>query len=370
MADCIVFWQRMLTPHMTELAKQLGHAGAEVYYVAEQRLSADRLSLGWEADDPTECEVHYIVSSDDARELVDRFPRHAVHITQGVRANGLIAHAQRRIALEGLRQYAIMETVDLRGPRGWIKQFLYAFRFCMFAGSLEGLLAIGEGTAEWVMKRSPRTMRAIPFAYFLRGRNARPLARVESVFKFLFVGSLIGLKRVDLLLEALSGLLDRPFEVEIIGDGSDRMKLERQAKTMLPGRTIFLGTVGMNAAINRIALADCLVLPSAHDGWGAVVSEAQINGTPVVCSTKCGAAGTVRASGFGAVFDAGDVGSLRRCLAARLDEGWVDEARRERLSAWARCLTADVGAQYLLDIIHRDHEAAGRIVPPWERVRA
>ena len=35
MTDCIVFWQRMLTPHMTELARQLPVAGAEARYLLE-----------------------------------------------------------------------------------------------------------------------------------------------------------------------------------------------------------------------------------------------------------------------------------------------------------------------------------------------
>jgi glycosyltransferase involved in cell wall biosynthesis len=367
MMDCIVFWQRMLTPHMTELARELARGGAEVHYVAEEVLSLDRRATGWEADELSEVGVHYVVSHEDARNLVDRFPRHAVHITQGVRANGLIVQAQRRLASEGLRQYAIMEAVDLRGSGGRIKPFLYAARFWALAGKIEGLLAIGEGTPEWVARLSPRSMRAIPFAYFLKGRRARLPVREGSIFRFIFVGSLIHSKRVDLLLEALSGLSGRPFEVEIVGDGPNRAQLERQAHALLPGRTVFCGTLVMNDAINRIAAADCLVLPSVHDGWGAVVSEAQINGTPVICSSRCGASGTVRASGFGAVFESGDVDNLRRCLAAMLNKGRIDAAGRDNLGAWARCLTAEAGARYLLEIIGQEGRSAGGIVAPWER---
>jgi hypothetical protein len=55
-----------------------------------------------------------------------------------------------------------------------------------------------------------------------------------------------------------------------------------------------------------MAQADCLVLPSIHDGWGAVASESLMVGTPVVCSDACGVAGVVQASGVGGVFPVKD----------------------------------------------------------------
>lgn len=367
MTDSIVFWQRMLTPHMTELARELARAGVEVHYVTEQALSEERRAMGWRADDLSEVEVHYIDTPDKARRLVNSLTPQAVHITQGVRANGLVSDAQKQIMTNGLRHYPIMEKVDLRGPGRWIKPFVYAMRFWALARNIEGVLTIGEDTPEWVARRSPGTLRAIHFAYFLKGRHTRPSNREGSAFRFIFVGSLIDRKRVDLLLDALSGLCSHPFEVEIVGDGPDRADLERQAHVLLPGRTVFRGIFGMDTSIDWIAAADCLVLPSDHDGWGAVVSEAQINGTPVVCSSECGAAGTVRASGFGAVFNAGDVGSLRQCLAAMLDKGPVNVDEREKLAAWATCLTARAGAQYLLEIVSPNGRAISHIVPPWER---
>ena len=39
---------------------------------------------------------------------------------------------------------------------------------------------------------------------------------------------------------------------------------------------------------NTIYQADNLVLPSSHDGWGAVTTEALMVGTPVICSDTCG----------------------------------------------------------------------------------
>ena len=42
-----------------------------------------------------------------------------------------------------------------------------------------------------------------------------------------------------------------------------------------------------------MAAADVLVLPSRFDGWGAVVNEALMVGTPVICSDRCGASDVI-----------------------------------------------------------------------------
>lgn len=367
MTECIVFWQRMLTPHMTELARQLAVVGATVHYVAEETLSAERSAMGWKAGELAPVNVHIVKTPRAARDLVDQFPREAIHITQGVRSNGLVGTAQKQISARRLRQFPIMEKVDLRGPKGRLKPYVYALRFWQLADEIDGILAIGDGTPEWIARHAPKRVRAIPFAYFLSGRRPQLAVPSPSVFRFVFVGSLIQLKSVDLLIEALAGLAESHFDLVIVGDGPERARLGRRAEEFIPGRVRFAGTLDMEASVDQISRADCLVLPSAHDGFGAVVSEALINGTPVICSSECGAAGMVRASGCGAVFTAGNLDGLRRCLSEMLDRGRIDAEGRETLATWARSLTAEAGARYLIEIIRRDRADTGPIVPPWER---
>lgn len=350
---------------MTELARELVQLGVDVHYVAEEALSDERRAMGWVTGDLAGANLHYIATPEAARTLVESFPAHTVHITQGVRANGLVADAQRRIIDIGHRHYPIMEKVDLRGLVGKIKPFVYMARLRAISRRVTGILCIGEGTDAWVMKHAPRGLDVIPFVYFLRGKVESDAPRAQGPFRFVYVGSLIQRKRVDLLIQALELLLQRPFELEIVGDGPLRAQLEHMAKEKLFGRVTFRGTLPMDQAIKQIKAADCLVLPSDKDGFGAVVSEAQINGTPAICSSECGAAATVRASGAGGVFAAGDVASLKQVLGEMLDHGSLHDAQREALSDWARCLTAEVGADYLLDIVNR---GLGDVVqPPWER---
>ena len=114
---------------------------------------------------------------------------------------------------------------------------------------------------------------------------------------------------------------------------------------------------------------DCLVLPSRHDGWGAVVSEALLSGVPAVCSDACGVSGVVECSRVGGVFRSGDARSLAQVLSGVVSKGASPPEARIRLAAWARgCLSGAAGAAYLSEIIaHADTGRGTSPVAPWRR---
>ena len=112
-------------------------------------------------------------------------------------------------------------------------------------------------------------------------------------------------------------------------------------------------------------MADCLVLPSRHDGWGAVVSESLMAGTPVICSDHCGAAGVVQASGVGGVFRSGSKNGLQHQLEQCIAAGKPLNGDRARLARWASSLGARQGAHYLLKILENEGSGADKPLPPW-----
>jgi len=108
------------------------------------------------------------------------------------------------------------------------------------------------------------------------------------------------------------------------------------------------------------------VLPSRYDGWGAVVSEALMAGTPVICSDACGTAGVVRASKVGGVFANGDRDTLARRLREVLDVGPLTYQARAELALWARSLGAEAGATYLLAVLEYVEGNGNHPMPPWQ----
>ncbi|QDV34188.1 glycosyltransferase [Tautonia plasticadhaerens] len=102
-----------------------------------------------------------------------------------------------------------------------------------------------------------------------------------------WVGRMVPRKGLDTLLDALALLAADPeppeFELELIGDGPDRRRLERRAGALgLPGRIRFAGWGGPPDVRRAIRGARALVLPSEAEGLPNVLLEAMALGRPVV----------------------------------------------------------------------------------------
>jgi glycosyltransferase involved in cell wall biosynthesis len=95
-----------------------------------------------------------------------------------------------------------------------------------------------------------------------------------------FVGALEPEKGVDTAIRAVSATHE--LQLLIAGDGSERVRLERLAQEVAPGRVYFLGRVPSSAPV--LAAADVLVLPSLTEGVPAVAIEAGLTGIPTVAS--------------------------------------------------------------------------------------
>jgi glycosyltransferase involved in cell wall biosynthesis len=363
----IWFWQRIVSPHMAHLAAALAKKGARVTYVAEQPMSTDRQQQGWQMPNLPGVNLVFANTDSEIGSLILDAPDHSVHICQGIRSNGKVSIAQRALTARRLRQWIVMETVDDSGWLGGLKRLEYQRLFLSRRNSLQGALAIGQRTADWVAARGMPAERVFPFAYFLPepGAAETGVVRTSGAFRFVFAGRLIPLKRVDLLINALSRIADQDFELLIVGAGPEETMLRTLAASQLGERVRWIGQLQSTEVPTVLADADCLVLPSVHDGWGAVVSEALMAGTPAVCSDACGAAEVVHASGVGGVFSRDQIDDLRTKLDAQLKTGIIDPSRRAQLASWATALGDDAGATYLLDILAFAANGGRRPSPPW-----
>ena len=356
---------------MGALAAELADQGHAVTFVANDRMSADRASQGWESPALRKVRCELASTTGEIRSLINAAPGDSTHFSQGLRSNGLVGEAQRLIRHRGLRHWAIMETVDDAGWSGAIKRKLYRGLFWSWHASLQGVLAIGRSTPDWVVARGMPRSAVFPFAYFLRDPEGGVLVESAAAgngsrpFRFIFVGQLVERKRVDFLIEALPALDRTDVELWVVGSGPLEAALQAQSAKLLPGRVTWLGVQPMSAVPALIAQADCLVLPSRHDGWGAVVSEALMAGTPAICSDACGASEAVLASQDGGVFPAGDIEALRDCLAWQVERGLMGGDRRRALAEWGCCLGARAGAVYLSRILQHVDGKAERPLAPW-----
>jgi glycosyltransferase involved in cell wall biosynthesis len=121
------------------------------------------------------------------------------------------------------------------------------------------------------------------------GIDAREIAAIPPApgqWDLLYAGRLIPEKRIDLLLDAVPGLIAEypSLRVLVIGDGPERPALERLASRRgVLDHVSFAGFVpGPGAVIGFMKSAKVFVSPSVREGFGMAALEAMACGTPVV----------------------------------------------------------------------------------------
>jgi len=114
-----------------------------------------------------------------------------------------------------------------------------------------------------------------------------------------------------------------PVQLVIVGDGSERVALEREvrARSSLSGRTLFVGESSDVASLMNCF--DVFVLPSLAEGMSNALLEAMAVGVASVATRVGGNPELIEDGSSGLLFDAGGARALAGCLKAlALDPLW------------------------------------------------
>ena len=136
-------------------------------------------------------------------------------------------------------------------------------------------------------------------------RTQHSEAGTRQPIRFVFVGRLVKWKAVDLLILAFKRVWEQiPAELEIIGEGDELPALKALAKEIgliklqktesatqdlgsEPQKRVavnFTGFLPQRDCVQRLQLADVMVLPSLYECGGAAVLEAMTMGIPVIAT--------------------------------------------------------------------------------------
>ena len=110
------------------------------------------------------------------------------------------------------------------------------------------------------------------------------------------------------------------------------------------------------------------MLPSRFDGWGAVVNEALMVGTPVICSDRCGASDLIENGRNGYVFEAGNARALRERLHSFFEDFEWDRAALASAES-SRLGGPAVAARFQQSVLRllASHQTARRTPAPLDR---
>ena len=181
-------------------------------------------------------------------------------------------------------------------------------------------------------------------SYFLNKKRTNPYEDIGK--NIIYVGRLENIKRVDLLPEILSDILNFGFNVKmhIVGNGSKKEIIETKAKALnIQEKIVFYGRVEHEDLPDLLVNKDCLLLISENEGWPCVVLEAQACGVPVVGTSNGGIPEAIGDGGI--VIEDNDVtGNAVKALTQILNNPMSSDSLKERATrfTWKKIVEKEI----------------------------
>lgn len=336
----IVFWQPIVSPHQRDFLEGVAAAfGGEVILATEKRLPAERIAQGW--PDVVHDRVRVVEANDPDvyRRLVSFDAADTLHVFSGFFSHRIVWRAFHRLAPTAARRAVLSESPEMSFPAGVIKRLRGRFLVHRFGTRIEFVMAMGRLGRRFMEDVGFPRDRIVTFGYRLAVPSEpwpRTPASPSGQVRFVAAGQFIHRKGFDVLVDALADIQREGWRCDIYGDGPMRESLFRRiVARSLTDRVCLRSTVANVVLRREIAAADWAVMPSRHDGWGMLVNESLIAGTPVVCTDGSGAADLIVDAVAGNVVPAGDSAALATVLQGCVSGGKIGEEHRRRIHAVA-----------------------------------
>lgn len=369
----IVFWRISYSHHMDALFSEVRRlaAPAKVTIVYLEALRQERKDLGW----PDKKSIHEndLFQPDTARmsQLIDQTSDAAfLHVFSGILYHQAMRSAFIRVLSKPCRKLLLTEGRDFRGAKGMLRLIQGWWLEGRRHQHIDMVLTLGELGASNYRTLGFDANKVRPFSYVVEPSTSFTAQFAESRadvsrLRFVIIGRLIPLKRVDLVIQALAMLPNKNWRLVIVGDGPERPALERLAASSgFESENIQFAGVLPNAEVRSLlSTIDYMIFASNRDGWGAVVNESLMAGTPVICSHYPGASTLIHPGFNGMLFETDQLQSLASVLDSCVRKGATSTADRQRIARWATCIYPDAMARYFLDLLTPETSACP---PPWQ----
>jgi glycosyltransferase involved in cell wall biosynthesis len=223
------------------------------------------------------------------------------------------ALAHKTLLITQLLRIPVFIWTDHPHPRqrSWVFDRLRKRYLRFLAHRVSGFLACGKPMVSHLESLGIPSAKITNFPYWVsipeewslperckENQNSKPL-------RLIAIGRHVPVKAFEVAIEAVALANQKAGHgiatLEMIGDGSERKRLEAFAQSLNLGDAVeFPGWLSNDAVRKRFTDADALVVPSEFESYGVVVLEALASGRPVLASDRVIAARD-RDDGFGAI---------------------------------------------------------------------
>ncbi len=367
----IVFWQPTPSPHQSSFMRSLANLipNSKVVGVFESPLPKARRDLGWCTPDFGKMQTVVAPGKEQMLQLAHETPSTSIHVLSGLRSP-MIRYVFGEIAASQSLVGLISEARDCRGLAGLMRWWHSLFFEKRYRDRVDFVLAMGNLGVQWFKDCYYNSDRIFHWAYFVDGADPPkpPATEASKNVEIAYIGQLVPRKGVDILLRALAQVERKNWRLKVVGRGSSAQDLKKlSARLGLSSHVMFVEAVPNFRTREILSCLDVFVLPSRFDGWGAVVNEALMSGTPVVCTDRCGAAILVEASGFGAVAMAQSTESMAHSLRGMIDRGPLVPQSRKTIRDWTDCIRGGCAAKFFLEILQYCETGGEKPQTPWLR---
>lgn len=309
----LLFFQNCISPHQIPYIRECAKDKRieSVYLIVPRINYTMRKNMGWNCShllDKTSIKLLLQPTEEEVVQLLKDCKNEICSFT-GIRADSDVFLWFKLSLAYQVKRYIITEPPFIYNKPIWMHYLRFLFLDYKYVTHINGIFGFGKMAVDYYQRISKK-WKVFPFQYVTETIK-RTLPYPTGKVKLLFVGSLIPRKNVKIVLEALKDISD--IEFTLVGDGEEKKQLEKLAQQNRVNVS-FLGIKPMEDISKIMQQNDVLILPSLHDGWGAVVNEAMTLGLYVIVSDHCGAKDLILNESDGLIFKSKNIDSLRKNL--------------------------------------------------------
>jgi glycosyltransferase involved in cell wall biosynthesis len=348
----IVVWQAIVSPHMVYTFLELSKlVESNVYYIAYNEENHSRVQDGWtQSLSNSNSNLVLLTKQEEIHHFVQNLNSSYLHFTNGINIDyWKRGYIDKCICNSGGIWVAMFESINKFGILGTLRRI--KFQLIRFSRHKPYFAyCIGKGTADWFRKRKIVGM-VFDGSYYIKPIDLIIDGDISSKYNIGYFGQLIRRKNIEGVILVLSEFKHFDFVFNIFGGGDLNDYLQELViREDLADHVVFHGLAQIDQVPQLISAMDFTILPSVFDGYGVAVLDSLLQGVPVICSNRCGAA-ILQDDEYVKVFDVTNPWDLRRVLLESINNGRITIVKRKMIRNKYEKYNAVHGANEILKII-------------------